>query len=116
MKNLPLPILVVSILFILAGSIGFTYHLKEFYQPDVNVSQLIWVLLLRILAIVCGSLLLLRMSWARWLAIAWLAYHVYIGAINSTSEMIAHIVLLVIVTVLLFLPVSTAFFQKKNKQ
>jgi hypothetical protein len=114
MKNLPIPILVVSILYILAGSIGFTYHVKEFYQPDVQVSQLVWVLFLRILAIVCGGLLLLKMSGARWLAIAWMAYHVYIGALNSTSQMIAHLVILVIVTVLLFLPVSTAFFQKKN--
>ncbi|QHT70864.1 hypothetical protein GXP67_31560 [Rhodocytophaga rosea] len=116
MKKLPIPILVVSILFILAGSIGFTYHVKEFYQPDVQVSQLLWVLFLRILAIVCGSFLLLRMSQARWLAIAWLVYHVYIGALNSTSQMIAHIIVLVIVTILLFLPISTAFFQKKNNQ
>ncbi|QHT67329.1 hypothetical protein GXP67_12135 [Rhodocytophaga rosea] len=115
MKNLPIPILIVSILFILAGSIGFTYHVQEFYQPDVQVSQLLWVLFVRILAIVCGSLLLLRICWARWLAIAWLAYHVYIGALNSTSQMIAHIIFLIIVAVLLFLPVSTVFFQKKNK-
>jgi hypothetical protein len=113
MKNRPIPVLIVSILFILAGCVGFTYHFKEFFEPDVDLNELIWVQILRILALVCGILLYLRISWARWLAIAWLAYHVYIGALNSTSQMISHIVLLVIVTVLLFLPVSSAFFRRK---
>jgi hypothetical protein len=116
MKNRPLPVIIVSVLFIVAGGVGFVYHIKDFFKPGYTQYETIWVLFLRILAIVCGVLLLLKIKWARWLAIAWLAYHVLIGALNSTSEMIAHIVFLIIVTVLLFLPVSSKYFQNKKKQ
>jgi hypothetical protein len=116
MEKRPLPIIIVSILFILTGCLGFAYHLKDLFEPGDNPYESIWVLFLRILAVACGLLLLFRISWARWLAIAWLLYHVFIGALNSTSQMIAHIVFLMIVSVLLFLPVSSAYFQNKDKQ
>jgi hypothetical protein len=116
MKNRPFPVIIVSILFILAGLTGFFYHLKDFSQAGANKSELIWVLFLRILAVVCGLLLLFRVNLARWIAIAWLLYHVVISAFNSTSEMITHIVLLIIVSLLLFLPVSSAYFHKSNPE
>ena len=116
MKNRPLPVIIVAILFIAAGCVGFVYHFKEFFEPNAEVYDLIWIELLRILALVCGLLLLRGINWARWLAIAWLLFHVVISALNSTSEMIAHIVLLIIVIVLLYLPVSSSFFQNKNRQ
>ena len=114
MKNRPIPVIIVSILFILTGCIGFSYHIKEFFEPNDKLYELIWVLLLRILAVVCGLLLFLRINWARWLAVAWLLYHILLSALHSTTEMITHIVLLIIVSVLLYLPVSTAYFKIKT--
>ena len=114
MKNRPLPVVIVSILFIVAGCVGFIYHFKEFFEPDAKVYDLIWIEFVRILAVVCGFLLLRGIDWARWLSIAWLLFHVIISALNSTSEMIAHIVFLITVMVLLYLPVSSSFFQNKN--
>ena len=113
MKSPPLPIIVVSVLFIVTGCVGVAYHVQDYFEPHDKLVDLTWVLFLRILAIVCGVLLLLRISWARWLAISWLVYHIIISAFNSTPEMIAHIVLLVIVSVLLFLRVSSAYFSNK---
>jgi hypothetical protein len=116
MKNRPLPVIIVSILFILAGCVGFVYHLKELSEPNNNLNETLLILFLRILAVVCGLLLLFRIKWARWLTIAWLIYHVILSAFNSTSEMIAHIALLILVSILLFLPVSSNYFRDKNKQ
>ena len=116
MKGRPIPVIVVSILFILVGFVGFIYHIMEVSEPNNNLNETIWILSLRILAVVCGVLLLKKVEWARWLAIAWLAFHVIISAFNSMAETIAHIVFLILVSVLLFLPVSTAYFQNKNKQ
>ena len=114
MKTRPLPVIIVSILFILSGCVGFAYHVKELFGLNNNLNETIWILFLRILAVACGLLLLFRINWARWLTIAWLVYHIIISAFNSTSEMIAHIVLLIMVFVLLFLPVSSAYFERKN--
>jgi hypothetical protein len=114
MKNRPIPVIIVSILFILTGCIGFAYHIKDFFEPNDKPYELIWVLFIRILAVVCGLLLFLRINWARWLAVAWLLYHILLSALHSTSELITHIVLLIIVSVLLFLPVSNAYFKIKT--
>jgi hypothetical protein len=115
MKKYPLPVIIVAILFILTGCMGFVYHFRDLADVSISVYESAWVLFLRILAIVCGILLLYRIKWARWLAIAWMAYHVVIGAYNSTEQMITHLVFLAIVTILLFLPASSAYFNKPKK-
>ncbi|CAN5553583.1 hypothetical protein BH10BAC2_BH10BAC2_40790 [soil metagenome] len=114
MKKCPVPVIIVAILFILTGCMGFVYHFKDLANAGISVYESTWVLFLRILAIVCGTLLLYRIKWARWLAIAWLAYHVVIGAFHSTEQMITHMVFLALVTILLFLPVSSAYFNKQK--
>ncbi|MDE3181840.1 MAG: hypothetical protein KGM16_00345 [Bacteroidota bacterium] len=116
MRNRPLPVVIVAILFIAAGCVGFVYHFIDFFEPNAKVYDLIWIEFVRIVAVVCGFLLLRGINWARWLAIAWLLFHVVISALNSTSEMIAHLIFLIIVIVLLYLPVSSSFFQNKNTQ
>lgn len=116
MKNRPLPVMVVSLLFILAGGVGFVYHVSDIFKPGGLSYAFILIQFLSILAVACGILLLFRMNRARWLALAWMAYHVIISAFNSISEMIAHFVFLIIISVLLFLPASSAYFQRKNKQ
>ncbi|MBS1596864.1 MAG: hypothetical protein JST75_01460 [Bacteroidetes bacterium] len=113
-KNRPIAVIIVAILFIVTGGLGIAYHLKDFAEANADLLLLIWVLFVRILAIVCGFLLLFRIKWARWLAIVWLAYHILISALNSTNEMIAHIVFLILVSILLFLPTSSAYFQNKK--
>lgn len=114
MKNRPIPVVIVAVLFILVGCIGFVYHIQELFTSDYKLYQIILILLLRIAALVIGILLLNRINLARWLAVAWLAVHVVISAFNSTSEMIMHAVLLIIISVLLFLPVSNSYFKKER--
>lgn len=110
----PIPVIIVAILFIITGCIGFIYHSKDLFEPNYAVSEVIWILVLRMLAVLCGILLLCRINWARWLAIAWMLFHVIIGALNSTSQMIAHIIFLAIIAVLLFLPASSKYFRMKD--
>ena len=116
MKGRPLPIVIVSILFIIVGFAGLISHAKELLASNHNLNETIWPLILAVIAVVCGLLLIVRIFWARWLAIGWMVCHVIISAFNSTSEMIAHIVFLILVSVLLFLPVSSAYFQNKNRE
>ncbi|HEY1870179.1 MAG TPA: hypothetical protein VGG71_03930 [Chitinophagaceae bacterium] len=116
MKKPPLPVIIVSVLFILTGCIGFAAHIKDLFASNSKLYESIGVLLLETLAVACGFLLLSRINWARWLAIAWLACHIAISALNSVSQTIAHIVFFIVVTILLYLPVSSKYFHKKNEQ
>jgi len=116
MERRPITVVIVGMLFILAGCFGIAAHVKDFSQPGLKLGELIWVFIVRLLAIICGILLFLRVDWARWLAVIWLLYHVIIGALHSSSEMIMHIVLLIVVAILLFVPVSSAYFRYKSQK
>lgn len=115
MKRRPLSVILVAVLFILAGGVGFVYHAKDVFEQSSMNYELIWILLLRILAVVCGLLLLKGVNWARWLAIAWLAYHVVLSVFHSASETITHSVFLIIVVVLLFIPKSSIYFKGSGR-
>lgn len=104
--------MIVSVLFVVVGIVAFVYHFTDFFADDVKWSDVLIVELVRLVAIVCGVLLFMSVGWARWLAVVWLLYHVIIGAMHSPSEMIAHIVILLLIAVLLFVASSTRFFRR----
>jgi hypothetical protein len=115
MERRPITVVVVGMLFILAGCMGIAFHIKDFFQPESKMSEEIWILIVRLLAIICGVLLFFRVDWARWLAVIWLLYHVIISALHSKTQLAVHLGLLIVVAVLLFLPVSSAYFQNKRE-
>lgn len=104
----PLPVTVFGSLFILAGLVGLVYHLfKRPLEP-----WLLPVSLVRVLAVLGGVFLLLGRGWARWLLLAWLAFHVVLSAFHSFSEFAAHAVLLLILGYFLFRTgPSSAYFR-----
>lgn len=112
MKKIPLPILIVAILLMLAGVVGFIYHLQDFADANQKLYETTLVELLRIVAIIAGILLLRANNLGRWLAIGWVLLHVIISAFNSLEQTLMHLALLIVVCVLLFLPVSARYFNK----
>jgi hypothetical protein len=111
MNKRPLAVTIIAWLFIAAGLVGLTYHLTEF---DINVPfkfELVWVLVLRLLVIVCGVFILRGTNWARWLLLVWIAYHVVLSAFHSTSELTMHSVLLAVVAYFLLRRESSAYFR-----
>jgi hypothetical protein len=114
MKNRPIAIIVVSVLFIVAGITGFAYHIKEYFDPNFNKLEIVVVLIVRVLAVVCGILLFYGINWARWLAVIWILYHIILSFFHSTSEVIMHILLLIVVSVMMFHPKSAVYFKRRH--
>lgn len=112
MKKFPIPVLIVAILLIIAGVVGFIYHLHDFADVNQKLYETILVELLRIVAIIAGVLLLRANNIGRWLAIGWALLHVIISAFNSVEQTLMHAIILLIVWILLFLPKSTNFFKR----
>jgi hypothetical protein len=111
-RNRPVPVLIVATLFFLSGVIGLIYHFNELLESAVPLDESVAVLVLRLLAVVCGILLFNGVHWARWLAIAWLVCHVMLSALHSMPAALTHLVLLILVAILLYLPASTAYFNR----
>ena len=108
-RTRPPSVTAIGWLFIVAGTVGVTYHAKEFRIPPS--AEVLWVLLVRLLAIVCGLFVLRGANWARWLALAWVAYHVGLSALHSVSETAVHAALLAVVAFVLLRPRASAFFR-----
>jgi len=103
----PFHVTILGCLFILAGLVGLIYHLSD--RPFDH-----WIILIctvRIIAVVGGVFLLLGHGWARWLLLAWLAVHVVVSAFHSTSEALAHVVLLIVVSYFLLWSAASKYFR-----
>lgn len=111
MNKRPISVTALSSLFIAVGVVGLAHHLTELNLEDPFRSELFWIFLICLTAIVCGVYMLRGRSWARWLALAWIAFHVAVSALHSWHQFIVHGLLLAVVAYVLFRPEVRAYFR-----
>jgi hypothetical protein len=109
----PLSVTLISYLFIVAGAIGIIYHASELKEIATRQEE-IWVLAVRLLAIVGGLFALRGANWARWLLVVWIVYHVILSFYHSTAELAMHAVLTVVVLIALFHKGANAYFAGRS--
>jgi len=116
MSSRPLSVTLIGWLFIVAGVIQFGFFLYQlnFHHPLHYDDGLVG--LVRLLAVVCGVFLLLGKNWARWLAVAWLAFHVGVSAFGSAQEVIVHTLLFAVMVFFLFQPGASQFFRARTRE
>jgi hypothetical protein len=108
----PLSVTIVGWFFILAGAVGFAYHLSALSMQDPFSDDSLWILLVRALAIVGGIFCLRGRNAGRWLLVAWMAYHVVLSYFHSFPEMAMHAILLAVIIVALFHTVASFYFRR----
>jgi hypothetical protein len=111
MNKRPLSVTILGLLFAGAGVIGLAYHLNEFKTLSPFPYDVFWVCLVRLLAILGGVFMLRGRNWARWLTLAWIAYHVVLSYFHTVQELVAHLVLLAVFAFFLFRPAATEYFR-----
>ena len=109
-KKIPVPVIAIACLYLVVGIGGFVAHFNERGVPDW-----IWVEVTELLAIVCGVFLLRARNWARWLASAWMAFHVVIS-IGELDKLAIHSLFLVLIVWCLFRADAGRFFSKTHSQ
>ena len=107
-------ITIIGWLFTAAGAVGFAYHVTELNLRDPFANDAVWILLVRLLAIVGGIATLRGIPWGRWLLVVWLAYHVVLSYFHTTSELIMHALLLGVVAYFLFRPKVNVYFKTNH--
>jgi len=107
----PLAVTLLGCLFIIAGIVGLIYHLHSDRPLDQSVILISGV---RSLAVIGGVFLLLGHNWARWLLLAWLAFHIFVSALHSYSEALAHLALLIVIGYILLRPPASDYFQRSS--
>jgi hypothetical protein len=108
----PLSVTVIAWVYIAAGTVGFIYHIRELNLDQPFASDMVWVCLVRLLAIVAGWFMLRGRDWARWLALVWIAYHVILSALHPWSEVLTHALLFAVIVFSLLRPSASRFFRQ----
>jgi hypothetical protein len=102
----PFPVLILSCLYIAVGTIGFVCHFSELMacQPDS-----VWIELTELLGVIAGVFMLRRHNWARWLALAWIAFHVAIS-FPTLRQVAIHSAIFAAIAWVLFRPDARQYF------
>src|SRR5579863_4703646 len=103
----PVSVFIVALVYLLTGVVGFVYHFREISAPDG-----IGIELTEFLAFVAGVFLLFGRNWARWLAVAWIAFHVVLSIWNSWSQVAVHSVMCGLIAWALLRPQASQYFRR----
>lgn len=101
-------VIVVACLYLL---VGIGAGVEQFPHLLAGQREAIGMEIAEALAILTGVCLLLRQGWARWLAVAWMAFHVAI-MFSDPGKMVVHVVLCGLIAWALFRPESRGWFQR----
>jgi len=115
MNKPPLSVILVGCLYIAAGAFGLIFHLAEYKPPNPFEYDIVWISLVNLVAIFSGVYILRGRNWARWLALAWIAFHVVLS-FHSWSELVMHSLLCAASAYFLFRPRATRYFRAAGTQ
>jgi hypothetical protein len=104
----PLSISVLACLYIAVGAAGLVFH---FHDLVAHPREGIWIELTELLAVIAGAFLFGGHNWARWLALAWIAFHVVLSAFHPVRELVIHSLLCVAIAWILFRPAAGRYFR-----
>ncbi len=107
----PLSVTILGCIYIAVGTIGFVYHFTEFQARHSFQYDAVWVELTEVLAILCGGFILRGQNWARWLALAWMAFHVVLSFFDGFQKLAIHCLFCAVIAFFLFRPEAARYFR-----
>jgi hypothetical protein len=111
MNQRPLSVTILSLVLIATGALGIVFHLTDFTPQHAFQYDVVWVSLVRLIAIVCGVYMLRASNWARWLSLAWISFHVIISIFHSPFQLGVHILVCAAFAYFLFRPRASEYFR-----
>jgi hypothetical protein len=107
----PPVVVIVACVYLAVGIAGFAFHFPDLQAVQVFQYDGLWIELTEFLAILAGAFLLRRRNWARWLALAWIAFHVILSVFHPFSELAVHCLFFAVTVWAIFRPESTRYFR-----
>lgn len=104
----PISVTILACVYLAVGVGGFAVHFRELLARHTDA---VGIELTELTAIVCGVFLLRGQNWARWLALAWIAFHVILSAFHAIPELVIHAVFCAVFAWVLFRPEAAGYFR-----
>jgi hypothetical protein len=104
----PISVTIIACVYLAVGTLAFVYHFRELLslqRDSVSIE------LTEFLAVVSGAFMLRGHNWARWLALAWIAFHVILSIFDSGHGLAAHGLFCVVIAWILFRPEAGRYFR-----
>lgn len=90
LNSRPLAVTGVAWLFIAVGTATFLYHSPGLLRPHWDDFAIEFT---ELLALIAGLFMLRQQNWARWLALAWMAFHVVLTAFPPFHGLVVHVLM-----------------------
>jgi hypothetical protein len=108
----PISVTILACVYLAVGAIGFAYHFRELLSLQQDI---VWAELTEFLAIVSGAFMLRGHNWARWLALAWIVFHVILSLFDSFHGLAAHALFCLVIAWILFRPEAARYFRGQER-
>jgi hypothetical protein len=118
MKTCPPTITLLSFLFVAIGVISTAAHIWQFNISKPTFLEEAGIYVIGALAVVAGIYMLRGRNWARWLALGWICFHVFVAAFNQSIGLaiiglLIHAVFVALLAWFLFRRESQEWFKPK---
>jgi hypothetical protein len=114
MTSRPPSVTILSWVLIASGAVGLVCHAAGLRNLHPFPWDSLLIELIRVVAIVAGAYTLRGRNWARWLALAWIGFHVGISFYDSWSKVAVHALVFALFASVLFRPAATAYFRRQK--
>ncbi len=111
MNRRPLSVTIIAGVYILTGATSGLFHFWQTWGRHAFSSDLIWIELVASAAVVAGAFLLRGYEWARWLALAWMAFHVVLSVFHAIPELAIHSLFLLVLAYFLLRPSANRYLR-----
>jgi len=109
MNPRPRSITIISWVFIIFGSIALLSG-----APFSDIKSHWYIHLSRIIQIVAGVFMFYGRNWARWLLVAWIAFHIVVGALHGVVMLIMHVVIFSVILFFIFRRPASVYFARSS--
>ncbi|HLW81826.1 MAG TPA: hypothetical protein VKS20_07280 [Candidatus Acidoferrales bacterium] len=106
----PISVTILAWIYIAVGALGVVFRFHGLLGQGAFPWGGLSVELVEVGAIVCGAFMLREHNWARWLAVAWIIFHVVIS-VGAWRELAVHSVICAVIIWILFRPAATRYFR-----
>lgn len=107
----PLSVTVLAGLYIAIGAALFVHHFREFLAHSASGQDTFWIELTEAIAIIAGLFMLRGQNWARWLAVAWVGFHLVLSVFHGFHGFVLHLLIFAGVTWLLVRADAAQYFR-----
>ena len=110
MNQRPLSVTILAWVYLAVGMAGFVTGLAGLRTRGAFPVDDVWVELIQ-LAIVAGAFMLRGHDWARWVALAWMVFHVVLSAFHELREFAVHCLICGVIAWVLLRPAAARYFR-----